>query len=194
MHFLLDKDKQYNQYKHLKDSTCTQFGEYSNIHTCYVCDWERTYTYQSSPNGHSWGWNEQKQMYVCYYCNLENTNGADGVIILEDLTEEYGNGTDYVVGYYNQQNLKTLLYASVILDDVAADADNMLDLMDVAFTYHEDDYVAVSCNREEVLAAARAAMTEIGYTGSFAIRISFVPVHYQDTLDYAITFDSLIME
>ena len=70
----------------------------------------------------------------------------------------------------------------------------MLDLMDVAFTYHEDDYVAVSCNQEEVLAAARAAMTEIGYTGSFAIRISFVPVHYQDTLDYAITFDSLIME
>ena len=33
-------------------------------------------------------------------------------------------------------------------------------------------------------------MIDANYTGSYAIRISFVPINGDDTLDYAITFDS----
>ena len=34
-------------------------------------------------------------------------------------------------------------------------------------------------------------LEQLGYTGSYAIRFSFVPYTGDTTLDYAITFDSL---
>ena len=51
---------------------------------------------------------------------------------------------------------------------------------------------------EGVEAQTRQALTnlgyileEAGYTGTYAVRISFVPLNGADALDYAITFDNL---
>ncbi len=49
------------------------------------------------------------------------------------------------------------------------------------------------CGHSETVEAT-AALKDAGYTGSYAIRISCVPINAEDPLDYAITFDSQMAE
>ncbi len=181
-----------------KAKTCSQPGYY---HWWYSCDSCGKITSQNKHDylpGHSWNWNEYEQQYVCGTCGLRNKNGADGAIIMEDLTATYGNGAEYVIGYYNPDNIQFVANVSVILDNVT-EGDNQIDLGITEFTdktTDADGYTGLSFNKAAADAAAAAAVAAIegGYEGTYAIRISFVPANGTDTLDYAITFDSVTAE
>ena len=163
---------------------------------CKYCG-ETTYddTYSDYPNGHNWWWDSEKQIYYCSDCGLENTNGADGSIVLEDLTT--ADDTDYVVGYWNSADVIFTTYLSVILEDAGEDVDDQLLLSDIEIRYlteETDGVCAVAFDQATTLEAAATAVANAGYTGSYAIRISFVPANSDTTLDYSITFDSITAE
>lgn len=161
-------------------ATCTQDGAYE--YRCALCD-TVTYTATSSPYGH-WWWNTGDG-YRCTRCGLENENGADGDIILEDLTESYGGGTDYVVGYYSRNGVSFTYYASLILHTPAADGNDEVVLSGISFT-ERTDVRAVSFS----MAAVQAAATKLGYSaGTYDVRFAFVPIGSDGSFDYAITFN-----
>ena len=94
----------------VKNPTCTQDGE--GFDQCVLCG-KCSEPYTVGPNDHNWvyimeGW------YHCYTCGIKNTNGVSGSIIMEDLTEEYGDGEYYVVGYYAQNDVKFSKYISLL--------------------------------------------------------------------------------
>ena len=179
----------------LKNATCTQYGEYQNVWSCKVCgEVYLVNTYDLTPTAHNWFWNDQKQFYECGDCGLENINGASGEIVLEDMTDSHGAGSNYVVGYWNRGGVDALRYVSVVLKDAAADENDELVLTDIDFTYltrKDDGITAVSFSQEAVRLSAQKAVADAGYTGEYAIRFIFVPKYSADTLDYAITFDEL---
>ena len=181
-------------YETVKVSTCTQYGVQNWEDRCNICGTvEETGVYYTDPTAHDWTWDSERQIYVCWYCDLENSNGASGSIVMEDLTEDYGNGTDYVVGYWNRGEVEFSSYISVITDS----ADEELVLTGIDFVYLDaktDNITAVKFSMAQAQQAAQAKLAAEGYTGSYAIRISFVPANSTDTLDYAITFDSLTAE
>ena len=182
-----------NNWSWIEEPTCSQPGVEQRTETCQLCnEVVDVELYDVNPYRHSWYWDFEKECYFCSRCGLENSNGADGTIVVEDLTAGYGNGTDYVVGYWNQGNGEFTVYASVILDDVTDDNDEIV-LTGIEFTYltrEENEINAISTNQAAIQEAAKAAIADAGYTGSYAIRIAFVPADSDGTLDYAITFDS----
>lgn len=174
-------------------SSCTQ--------DCYdhwwaVCDtcgetFGESWQY-GGPADHCWAFNDELGVYVCSVCGLENENGASGDIVLEDLTASYGNDGNYVVGFWNKENLDVTYHLSVILED-QTEGDNQIDLDFNAFTVWSKEVQgmnAVVFDAEQADALAAAAVAQAGYTGSYALRICFVP-NGGSTLDYAITFDSV---
>lgn len=181
----------------IKDSTCTQYGEYVERNTCEVCGKITSqYEYESEPKAHYWRWNEEKQTYVCDYCNLESANSASGKIVMEDLTEDYTEG-NYVIGYWNREKVEFNPYVSLILYNVAEDENDELILEGIDFvtlTVEADGVCGLAFSQEAVTAAAAAAIEAAGYTGDYAVRINFVPVNGADDLDYAITFNTLTAE
>ena len=180
----------WGHYEILKENTCSQPGRGAWIYECEFCGLEtQRNEHELDPHTHSWHWDDSIQQYRCGFCGLENINGADGTIVVEDLTAKYGNATNYVVGYWNRGDGVFTVYASVILDDATTE-DNEIVLIGIDFTYLNDDICAVSADMSAVQAAAAAALAEAGYTGSYAIRITFVPADDSGMLDYAITFDS----
>ena len=91
--------------------------------------------------------------------------------------------------------MDALRYVSVVLKDAAEWENDELLLTDIAFTYltkQKDGITAVVFDRQAVQASAEQAVADAEYTGSYAIRFTFVPKYAADTLDYAITFDDLI--
>jgi len=140
---------------------------------------------------HDWEYDSGKETYVCAICGLENVNAASGSIVLEDVTDAWGNGTDYVVGYWNRNDVEARKYVSLILEDAEGEEVVLTDIAFTMLTAEEDGITAVSFSKAAVQTAADAVIAERGYTGSYAIRFTFVPVSGGDTLDYAITFDSL---
>ena len=178
----------------LSESTCSQFGSEIWQDHCSVCDYVAdSESYSYNPTDHDWYYDDEKEVYICYYCDLENANGASGAIVMEDMTDSHGESTNYVVGYWNREAVEFVPRVSVILDEVEGD-DNEFVLIDVDVNYltaENDGITAISFNQADALSAAAELMESQGYTGSYAIRISLVPVNAEDTLDYAITFDSL---
>ena len=176
-----------------KQPTCTQFGEYVEKRACVYCgtvEWE--HTYQESPKAHYWLWSNEEQIYFCQYCGLKNQNASSGSIVMEDLTDAYANG-NYVIGYWNRGEVAFNPYVSLVLYDVEGD-NNELVLTGIDFDYltvAKDDVCGLSFSKSAVDAAAEAAISAAGYTGSYAVRISFVPTTGDNTLDYAITFDTV---
>lgn len=173
-----------------KKPTCSQPGEHVIEWHCDICDGLVEYEYyQTDPNGHCWCWNTELELYVCCDCGMESTNDADGTIILEDLTDS--NGTDYVIGYWNQGDAVFTPYISVILLDSNGEICELV-LNGIEFIYltvENDGIQAISINQALVQEAAAAAILEEGYTGDFVIRVTFVPMDGEGELDYAITFD-----
>ena len=111
---------------------------------------------------------------------------------MEDLTEE--SGADYVVGYWNRDSLSFNPYVSVVLYDAAEgeEDEKVLDVSVKMLTVAEDGVCGMSFNKAQAEEAAKAALGS--YTGSYAVRISCVPLGGGNTLDYAITFDTLTAE
>lgn len=171
-------------------ATCTQFGEW--VRPCLICgyitDWERM---PMEPTMHNFQWDDVKGKYVCSVCELESVRSYSGSIAMEELSDE--TSTDYVIGYWNRDSIEFMPTVSVMLYDVAQDANDELVLMGIEFTYHnvdKDGFNGLSFSKAAVQAAADQAIAEVGYSGSYGIRISFVPIDGQDELDYAITFDT----
>ncbi|MBQ4587286.1 MAG: hypothetical protein IJB13_05825, partial [Clostridia bacterium] len=107
---------------------------------------------------------------------MENANGASGDIVLEDLTAVYGNGVNYVAGYYSYNNTEFETYVKLILSDgteIIADGISVFAL---------DSVRAVAFSKADVEVFAEAK----GYT-NYEVRLSFVPL-YGVGNDYAVTF------
>ena len=161
-----------------KYPTCTQDGY--GYDECVVCGYCTTPSV-IPPNDHNWvelDWN----WYYCFACGLENANGVSGSIIMEDLTDAYGNGEYYVVGYYLQNGVDFSQYVSLILpsgEEVAIWSG--IDFVTIG------DLRAVAFSKAAVDAWAAAN----GYT-DYDVRFSFVPVGSDGSFDYGITFTETI--
>ncbi|MBQ8341609.1 MAG: hypothetical protein IJY22_04425 [Clostridia bacterium] len=157
---------------HIKDATCTQDG--SEGYRCRMCG-EITDTWPIQPQ-HNWVYVTDGH-YFCSDCGLENSNGASGDVIMEDMTASYGDGTHYVVGYYCETSVQFTYYVALI----TAEGEEII--IDVAIT-ERNDIRALTFSKADVLAAATAqGLAE----GTYDVRLTFVPYGADGTLDYAIT-------
>ena len=157
----------------IKQPTCTQDGMYCR--ECDVCGKQSEHQI-ISPNDHNW-MQIADNWYYCFTCGMENRNGASGDIILEDLTDTYGNGENYVVGYYVRNEVTFTKYVSLLLTDgteIIVDG--------IQFTTI-DGLRAVAFSK----AAVDAYAAQNGYT-DYTVRFSFVPYGSDGSFDYAVTF------
>lgn len=178
----------------VKEPTCSQPGLEVETEFCYACNyeiWSNEYVLHPTEH-HNMYWDDAKQMYVCPDCGLELFNYASGTVTMEDMSDDYGNGTDYVIGYWNQDPSKEFLPTlSVILVDATDDNDQLiLDYSDFTYlsTDNGDAITAVTFNKALADQAAADAVAQAGYTGSYSLRFNFVILGGGE-LDYAITFD-----
>ena len=163
----------YNYGVMITPPTCTQDGLEGSI--CTVCG-KHGETYTVTAHDHNWTFLEDNT-YYCFTCGMENANGASGEIIMEDLTQAYGNGEYYVVGYCNFKDVWFSQYVSLIL----ADGTEVV-VPDVEFVAL-DGIRAFAFSK----AAVDAWATENGYT-DYDVRFSFVPDGAEGSYDYAVTF------
>ena len=107
------------------------------------------------------------------------------------MTASHGGGNDYVIGYWQQNDQDFQVYFSVILNDVTDGNDEIiLTGIDIRYlTIEENGICALAADQAAVDAAVQAALAEAGYTGSYSLRITFVPADSGGELDYAITLD-----
>ena len=161
-----------------KHSTCTQYGECSYI--CYIC--ELTYqTSQTEPTDHYWSY--ENDGYVCVQCGLKNANGASGDVVFEDLTYQYGNGENYVVGYWVRSKVEFTYYVSLLLLNVAEGQDNEVFLKMEATSM--SDISAFVINKATVASLA----AQLGYSEEdYLVKFTFVPYGADGSFDYAIVF------
>ena len=176
-----------------EDNSCTQWGTNTAYSQCAVCkQYFENYDEDVRPSGHYWRDYDGDGIYQCSRCGLENINGADGQIVVEDLTESYGNDTAYVVGCYNKNEVQYTYYVSVICNELAEEDENYeIVLSGIAFTEltrEENGINAISFSKEDAQSIAAAAVEEAGYTGDYDLRFAFVPVGSDGDFDYAITF------
>ena len=164
-----------NYWDTIESPTCSQEGLEGTY--CPVCQ-TRLETYPIEPTDHNWVEIEKGHFY-CFGCGLENSNGISGNVILEDLTNQYGNGTHYVVGYYVYDYLQFTYYVSIILD---SGEEVILD--GISFT-EGDKPRAISFSMAEV----ENALASKGYSYDDGdVRFAFVPYGGDGSFDYAITF------
>ena len=97
---------------------------------------------------------------------------------MEDLTAKYGNGENYVVGYYARNNVQFTTYVSLVF----AGEERDIMVPDIEFITI-DGIRAYAFNKAKVAEWATAN----GYT-DYNVRFSFVPVGGDGSFDYAITF------
>ena len=169
---------------------CSQPVKCTTYWDCDICgEIVRTDVYYEDPTGHSWVPNENGDGYICDTCGLENSNGADGTIIFEDLTGSEGNGVQYVIGYWNYGEGNFTVYVSAVRNaGTEQEQEVILEGITPTFRDHETDGLNAVCfDKQAVANAAYAAFPE----GDFRIRITFVPADGDGTLDYAITLSSV---
>ena len=165
-----------------KPATCTQDGFQRQV--CHVCE----FTIESlvtEPTDHCW-LQISDDHYFCSNCGLENTNGASGDIVIEDLTAQYGEDINYVLGYYARNEVEFSYYVSLILHEAAEDGNNEVILNPEEIEYLAYDGIrAIGFNRANVEALALA----LGYTADmYDVRFTFVPIGADGSYDYGITF------
>ena len=163
------------EYVTVLEPTCTQDGlRYRECHRCHT----RTETYVLDAHDHRWVVGGELG-YYCSRCGLENQNGASGDIIMEDLTEQYGDGRFYVVGYclYRADNVQFSTYISLVWED---GREVIVSGIEYAVI---DDIRAYAFSKADVDAWAEAN----GYTG-YNVKFTFVPVGSDGSFDYGLTF------
>ncbi len=159
----------------IRNSSCSQ-GKIV-CEECNVCGNQFNFrTYE--PRDHSWCYDLTNNIYYCSDCGLENKNGISGNIIMEDLTENYGNNENYVVGYYVKNDIEFTEYISLILSD-GTETGIWSGIEFVAL----DEVQAIAFSKEQVKAWAESN----GYT-EYEVRLTFVPTESDGNFDYAITF------
>jgi len=162
------------RYVTAKEPTCSQDGV--ECLECVVCGTQRD-PYAVSPHDHNWVQIADK-WYYCFDCGLENANGVSGDIIMEDLTDAYGNGEYYVVGYYARNEIEFSQYVSLVLENGT----------EVAIP-SGIDFITIDGIRAYAFSKAAVDLwaEKNGYT-DYNVRFSFVPVGSDGSLDYGITF------
>ena len=153
--------------------TCTQPGLMTE--ECVICGCVTDPTVVDHLS-HAWV-RVTNGFYYCFNCGLENANGATGDVILEDLTDAYGNGEYYVLGYYVDSYVEFTYYVGLVLSD---GAEYILDNVTVISL---DDVCAFAVSKAEIAAIAES----LGMT-DYDVRFTFVPYGSDGSLDYAITF------
>ena len=134
------------------------------------------------PYGHNWKLMEEGY-YSCTRCGLENSNGADGSIVLEDMTDAYGNDENYVVGYWNKTNVEYTTYIALVNPDVEIiDSQNMVTITELT------DVCAYAFSKADI---AKFAESKGLAEGEYEVCFVFVPYGADGSFDYAITFGSL---
>ena len=165
------------------DGGCSQDSKY--VYRCLIC--HNSDTREVYVKEHSWYWDSELNTYVCDRCDLESTTGADGVIIIEDCTD-YDSNPEYLkIGYYVHKELEHMVYVSIILNDAEDGENDQVVFDEITIDYadpSEGRYVLISI--EEIAAAIDNSEYA---TRDYSIRVSFVPVNYQDDLDYSITIE-----
>ena len=156
---------------------CSQ-GEY--IHYCIVCG----EVFDNTGFGHLWKPDGETGAYRCIRCGLTNENGADGAIILQDLTGMYGNGENYVIGYHQDDSTQYIQSISLVLHTPNEAGEDEIFLPEVTAWFREKLPCAWYISKADVQAAAEA----LGYSSEdYDVRMTFVPFGGDGTLDYAIT-------
>ena len=160
-----------------KERTCTQDGYATVCRTCRVCgkEWEDETVYFRA-RGHRWAELEDGG-YYCIFCGMESTNGANGRVSFEDLTD-YKDGEDYIVGYCINTNVRFEKYVLLILPD-----GEKVVVRDIEITKLEEPR-AFAVNKQAVAEFAKAN----GYD-EYKVSIAFVPEGDDGSLDYAIVFE-----
>ncbi len=161
--------------------TCSQSGIYRAV--CNVCH-EVVEEWKTAPYGHHWRYDYEGYFYYCSRCGIENDNGADGEMILEDLSEDYGNGESYVVGYFSWGDVAYDFYVSIkLLDEDGIEIGKDI-ILDAVYVTKHDELRAYVFSREEVARLAE----EFGYgEGSYHVAFTFVPEGADGAFDYSIT-------
>ena len=184
-----------------KSPTCTQLGEYH--HECVICH-EVTGRYTNQPTAHNWI-KIPSGIYYCYDCGLQNENGASGSIVMEDMTNKYGNGENYVLGYWMRTFVQFTPYASVVFNTPVVDPTTGLEMTEMIlfgfnpdqFHYESDEYVGIYVSKAyfEELAAATLADWGIEATRDmYDFKITFVPDGADSNFVYGMTFSDLLYE
>ena len=173
------------------EGSCSQPYEGWYKYTCPVClEVYASGDSYASPNGHDYHPvysedNSEILYYECYDCGLQNYHGSDGTIIMEDFTEEYGNGENYVIGYYIESNVDYTYEVCAVVETEAGQEAIPVDAF-TAFTElsrEDGDAInAISFNK----AAVAAAIEAMGYT-DYDVQFVMVPYGSDGDLDYAIT-------
>ena len=182
-------------HKTIKEPTCTQLGVEG--YWCPVCEhvWNESYT---SPTEHNWVM-LNNGLYYCYDCGLQNINGATGDIVMEDLTNQYGNGEAYVIGYYLKSNHQFTPWVLINLHEpVVIDGEEnyvlIFDLTDDQIHFVEDPYVGIYVTLADINAAVAAINDAYGLaltSDMYDVTITLVPDGADSLFDYAITFADL---
>ena len=181
--------------------TCSQYGMKG---ICGVCGGGVELT---EPLGHEF----KGEHGECAHCGLESVSGVNGRITLEDFTETLGNGKNYVIGYYDSDEMpldwqhygtynsmyeyRLNLYFDVRAEIVYTDGEKgeedtvILNLCGNSFTDTErgevnGHYVAFS--KQDVENAVVEALGG-NVPEKYNVRITFVPIEGETTLDYSIT-------
>ena len=159
--------------------TCSQDG--LSGYKCIICDKTSDNVEVNGATGHHFV-KVNDSWYYCYVCGLENANGVSGEVILEDLTEDYGNGENYVVGYCANTEVEFITHVSL----VDKNGDEIAIVDGVEFIRLEN-VRAFAFNKAYVENWA----FERGYSDYF-VRFNFVPYSADDIHDYGITFTETV--
>ncbi len=146
--------------------------------TCTKCG--ETRQELMSNNGHQFDYDDKKKCFVCWACGLESASSGNGQVGFEDKTLELGNGTKYVVGWYN--NYGSEYVWSVELINITNGEMHFLDKIAPEMI---NEYT-IGLDAMAIREAAKAlGIADCGYM----IRLAFVPADGNGELDYAITLD-----
>ncbi len=176
---------QAHSYIIVQHPTCTQDG--LECYQCVICG-TVSEEYPMSPYEHSWDWVDG--IAYCTRCGMENANGADGDIVIEDLTDAYGNGENYVAGYWQKNEVDFVWNVSIMLHTPLDNGNDQILLENIMVTELEA-VRALSFSKADVLAAVEAKAAELGITltpDMYDVRLAFVPLGADESHDYAITF------
>lgn len=166
--------------------TCTQYGSMRYILFCELCGHTSPVkTASLNPKGHQWEYNDTYGDYECINCHLLNMNGADGNVVLEDLSNIDNNEDTLIVGYWNMHGYKYDLYVSImVMNEYGEQEQIVLENIEITDKYLGKNYIMFK------LSDVQTAVNDLnmGLTDDmYDIRLSFVPFTFGLDLDYAIT-------
>ena len=103
---------------------------------------------------------------------------------MEDLSDAWGNGENYVVGYWDQtEKFDFTYYVSII--PMGSDDTEGIYLKDITCTEHESLRAYVIS-----IADVAAAAKELGYAeGEYEVKFTFSPYGADHNYDYSIIFN-----